>query len=138
MCLQCRRPRFNLWVRKISWRTKWQPNPVFLPGELHGQKVRPKSPTQESDMTEQLTLQHTQGSTVLRLGNPEQNTQKYKFIAVSNRQDLTLRQPPSNPDSSASYDGNSLSLKSHVFSVSSLYFFPLTLKTLFEVLHNTA
>ena len=22
--------------RKISWRRKWQPTPVFLPGEFHG------------------------------------------------------------------------------------------------------
>ena len=26
------------WVRKIPWRRKWQPTPVFLPGESHGQK----------------------------------------------------------------------------------------------------
>jgi len=24
------------WVRKIPWRRKWQPTPVFLPGEFHG------------------------------------------------------------------------------------------------------
>ena len=35
---QCRRPRFNSWVRKISWRRKWQPPPVFLPGKSHGQR----------------------------------------------------------------------------------------------------
>ena len=23
------------WVRKITWRRKWQPTPVFLPGESH-------------------------------------------------------------------------------------------------------
>ena len=23
---------------KIPWRTKWQPTPVFLPGESHGQR----------------------------------------------------------------------------------------------------
>jgi len=28
---------FNPWVRKISWRRKWQPTPVFLPGKSHGQ-----------------------------------------------------------------------------------------------------
>ena len=28
---------FNPWVRKISWRRKWQSAPVFLPGESHGQ-----------------------------------------------------------------------------------------------------
>ena len=25
------------WVRKIPWRRKWQPTPVLLPGESHGQ-----------------------------------------------------------------------------------------------------
>ena len=28
---QCRRPRFDPWVRKISWRRKWQTTAVFLP-----------------------------------------------------------------------------------------------------------
>ena len=35
---QCRRHRFNPWVRTIPWRKKWQPTPVFLPGEFHGQR----------------------------------------------------------------------------------------------------
>ena len=25
-------------VRKIPWRREWQPIPVFLPGEFHGQR----------------------------------------------------------------------------------------------------
>ena len=29
---------FDPWVRKIPWRRKWQPIPIFLPGESHGQK----------------------------------------------------------------------------------------------------
>ena len=29
---------FNPWVRKIPWRSKWQPTPIFLPGESHGQR----------------------------------------------------------------------------------------------------
>jgi len=29
---------FDPWVRKIPWRRAWQPVPVFLPGESHGQK----------------------------------------------------------------------------------------------------
>ena len=28
-------------VRKISWRRKWQPTPVLLPGKSHGQKSLP-------------------------------------------------------------------------------------------------
>ena len=31
-------PGFDLWVRKIPWRRKWQPTPVFSPGESHGWK----------------------------------------------------------------------------------------------------
>ena len=34
--LQCRRPRFDPWVRKIPG--EGNGNPVFLPGEFHGQK----------------------------------------------------------------------------------------------------
>ena len=32
---QCRRLRFNPWVRKIPWRRKWQPTLIFLPGKSH-------------------------------------------------------------------------------------------------------
>ena len=32
------RPGFDPWVGKISWRRKWRPTPVFLPGKLHGQR----------------------------------------------------------------------------------------------------
>ena len=35
---QRRRPRFDPSVRKIFWRKKCQPTPVFLPGESHGHK----------------------------------------------------------------------------------------------------
>ena len=36
--LQCGRPGFEPWVRKIPCRRKWQPILVFLPGEFHGQR----------------------------------------------------------------------------------------------------
>ena len=35
--LQCRRTRFDPWVRKIPWRRDRLPIPVFLLGESHGQ-----------------------------------------------------------------------------------------------------
>ena len=38
ICLQCRRPRFKPWVGRIPWRREWQPTPIFLPGEIHGQR----------------------------------------------------------------------------------------------------
>ena len=55
--LQCRRPRFNLWVGKNPWKREWQPSPVFLPGEAHGQRsLAGYSPwgCKGLDMTEQL------------------------------------------------------------------------------------
>ena len=29
---------FHPWVGKTPWRRAWQPTPVFLPGESHGQR----------------------------------------------------------------------------------------------------
>ena len=37
---QCRRPGFDPWLRKILWRRKWQPAPIFLPGKFHGREGR--------------------------------------------------------------------------------------------------
>ena len=54
---QSRDQRFNPWVGNISWRRKWQPTPIFLPGRSHGQRsLVGYSPwgCKESDMPEQL------------------------------------------------------------------------------------
>ena len=29
---------FNPWFGKMPWRREWQPTPIFLPGEFHGQR----------------------------------------------------------------------------------------------------
>ena len=54
-CRRCRRCGFSPWVGKISWRRAWQPTPVLLPGESHGQRslagYNPQS-CKESDTTE--------------------------------------------------------------------------------------
>ena len=36
---QCRRQGFDPWDEKIPWKRKWEPTPVFLPGESHGQRI---------------------------------------------------------------------------------------------------
>ena len=57
VCLQCGRPGFDPWVRKIPWRRKWQPTPVLLPEKFHGlRSLVGYSPWghKESDTTEQL------------------------------------------------------------------------------------
>ena len=67
---QCRWPRFHPWVGKTPWRRKWQPAPVFLARESHGQRsLVGYSPwdRKELDMTERtcsLTLE------ALHTGNP--------------------------------------------------------------------
>ena len=56
-----RRHEFNPWVAKIPWRKKWQPTPVFLPGESHGQRslvgYSPRA-RKESDVTEHTRNAH--------------------------------------------------------------------------------
>jgi len=59
---RCKRLGFNPWVRKTPWRRAWQPTPVFLPGESHGQRrLAGDSPwrRKESDTTERART-HTQ------------------------------------------------------------------------------
>ena len=63
---RCKRCRLNPRVEKIPWRRKWQPTPVLLPGEFHGQRsLVDYSPWghNESDRTEQLTLSVPPSST---------------------------------------------------------------------------
>ena len=52
---------FGPWVWKIPWRRAWQPTPVFLPGESHGERSLVGYSSwgcKESDMTERLSM-HT-------------------------------------------------------------------------------
>ena len=53
---RCKRCGFDPWVRKIPWRRKRHPTPVFLPGESHGQRSLEGYSAwghKESDKTEQ-------------------------------------------------------------------------------------
>ena len=38
-CKRHTRRGFDPWARKISWRRTWQPTPIFVPGESHGQRI---------------------------------------------------------------------------------------------------
>ena len=59
---QDRRPGFNPWVGKIRCRREWQPTPIFLPGESHGQRslVGLQSTGLQREMTEQLYNNNSQ------------------------------------------------------------------------------
>ena len=56
---------FDSWIQKNPWRRAWQPTPVFLPGESHGQRNQAGySPWghKESDTTEATQHRCTRGS----------------------------------------------------------------------------
>ena len=60
ICRQCRRPRFDSWVRKIPWRRKWQPTPVLFPGKSQTEEPGglQSMGLQQSDMTQRLNHHH--------------------------------------------------------------------------------
>ena len=57
-CRRRKRHGFDPWVRKIPWRRKWQPTPLFLPGESHAQRSLAGyiHGVTESDKTESFVL----------------------------------------------------------------------------------
>ena len=74
--VQCGRPGFDPWVGKIPWRRKWQPTPVFLPGEYHGQRsLAGYIPwgLKESHMTERISTAHIRSVNALFLKIKEQH-----------------------------------------------------------------
>ena len=78
-----------------SWRKKWQPTPVFLPGETHGQRsLAGYSPwgCRESDMIDQLSLTPSLSS----LHVPNKTQQKTE---QSKNQTLDFQSLPVTPQS---------------------------------------
>ena len=49
----------DTWVQSLGWENplerKWQPTPVFVPGESHGERSPGGLQSKESDATERLT-----------------------------------------------------------------------------------
>ena len=68
LTVRCRRHKrctFHPWVGKIPWRRKWQPTPIFLPGEPHGWRSLAGFSSwgcTESDTTEWLNHRHQHAS----------------------------------------------------------------------------
>ena len=82
-CRRYKRPGFNPWVGKIPWRRTWQPTPVFLPGESHGQKsLVGYSPWghKESAMTERIQHVCTHGSDLTCLQNCPPSSTRFNFL----------------------------------------------------------
>ena len=91
---QCRSCRFDPRVRKIPWRRKWQPTPVVLLGESHGQRswwAIAHGVTKELGTTEWLKNNTTKGlwfaevniaaSCSTRTG-PERTTEQVPWLTI--------------------------------------------------------
>ena len=85
-CRRCRKRGFDPGVRKILWRRKWQPTPVFLPGESHGHGSLAGCSLWGCKESE-TTRGRLQSCSALSRLHPE--TQKVKISQL----DLTLRLP---------------------------------------------
>ena len=92
--------RFDRWVRKVPWRRAWQPTPIFLPGEFHGQRtLAGYSPWghKESDMTEVTEHAHMQGISQWCLAH----SQSWVIINTTDFENIFIT-PKINPISSSS------------------------------------
>ena len=65
-CKKYKRLNFDPWVGRIPWRWAWQPTPIFLPGELHGQRCLAGYSSGVTKSRSQLQPFSTQNSTRFR------------------------------------------------------------------------
>ena len=80
------RYRFDRWVGMIPWRRKWQPTPVFSPGESYGQRrLAGYSPwgREESDKTEH-TYTHTHTHIHMCIQPPSAVQKDWEKVALLN------------------------------------------------------
>ena len=85
------RPGFDPWVRKIPWRRRWQPTPIFLSGEsqrsLTGCSLWVRK---ESDMTWQLIHTHVRGNDQ---GDRRKNQERLVYHNPQAGEGLRIAQP---------------------------------------------
>ena len=66
---------------RSPWRRKWQPTPVFLPGESHGQRSLAgciqSMGSQESDMTERLSALEKNFKDIFQLRGIQKHMNRY-------------------------------------------------------------
>ena len=81
ICLLCRTPGFDPWVRKIPWRRKWQPIPVsFLEHSTHrGAWCATVHEVAELDKTEWFSLTPIQNK---KLGEKKERKKETAFMAL--------------------------------------------------------
>ena len=92
-CRRHRRCRFDPWVRKILWRRKWQPTPVFFAKKSNGQRnlvgYNPKG-CKESNTTERLSAFRNAYHTVISSSHPVLAKWKKTYNVVSTTNEFTV------------------------------------------------
>ena len=80
---QCRKLLFDPQIKKIPWRRKWQPTPVFLPRKSHGQRsLAGYSPWDRKRVRHNLSTKQQQPvSLFYRRGN---------WVSIVEKSDLSL------------------------------------------------
>ena len=98
--------RFDPWVGKIPWRRKWQPTPVFLPGESYGQRSMAgyivhgvaKSQTRLSDFTFTRRCQCAMFESLVYLSGSQSVTpDQLNYQGTSQKCTFLSSYPPSSP-----------------------------------------
>ena len=92
-CRRCQRCVFSPSVEKIPWSRKWQPTPVFLPGEFHGQRFiilstqMKNKHTQNKDNIFNLTVQYLEkySSTVQQLAHGLASSEQARCVTGGGR-----------------------------------------------------
>ena len=80
---QCKRCRFDPWVRKSPWRRKWQPTPVFLSRKFHGQRsLVGNSPWGYKTVKHNRACAHTHTHTPHTHTHTHTHTQSYYLICT--------------------------------------------------------
>ena len=75
---RCRLGAFNPWVRKIPWRKKWQPTPVFLPEKSYRQRSPAGySPVGSQGIRTEHSYRHIKGSGRVRHWLPPEENLSY-------------------------------------------------------------
>ena len=105
ICLQYRKPGFNPQVGKMPWRRDWQPIPVFLPGDFHGQRSLagsgPWGRRVRHNWRTNRYIQHTQSPKTQLLpvwadagaGKPESESWLWHLLAVDHASLVNLSEP---------------------------------------------
>ena len=88
----------NPWVRKTPWRKKWQPTPVFLPGEFQGQRsLASYSPRghKESEMTliTTIIIIHTPEREAKEIGDKLKSTSQVVRTSIASWPFFRLLEP---------------------------------------------